>query len=316
MALPDRLDGLLFFPVTPFGAAGGVALDAYRQHLKSRLAYRPGAVFACCGTGEFGSLDLAEYAECVRVAVQEAAAAAPAPVPVVAGVGYGGALAARFATMAAHAGADALLAMPPYLADGGPAGLVEHYRRLADSCELDLILYQRDSAVFTPAAVAELAGHPRIVGFKDGRGDLDLVRRIVGAVRERHGPGALRYFNGMPTAEMSAPAYRAAGVPLYSSAAFCFAPEVALAFYRAYRSGDQSTVDLLLDGFYRPLVELRLLGRGYPVALVKAGVRLDGLDVGPVRPPLVEPPPEHVDRLREIVAAGRALVAGVSRVAS
>ena len=305
MALPGRLDGLLFFPVTPFDASGGLALDAFRQHLKSRLAYGPGAIFACCGTGEFFSLDIEEYAACVRVAVQEAAGA----VPVVAGVGYGGALAARFAAAAAEAGADGLLVMPPYLADGGPAGLVEHYRRLADASGLDLILYQRDNAVFTPAAVAELAGHPRVVGFKDGRGDLDLMRRIVGAVRERHGPGALQYFNGMPTAEMSAPAYQAVGVPLYSSAAFCFAPDVALAFYRAYRSADRSTMDTLLDRFYRPFVELRLQGKGYAVALVKAGVRLEGLDVGTVRPPLVEPPPEHVARLSAIIAAGRALVA-------
>ena len=42
----------------------------------------------------------------------------------------------------------------------------------------------------------------------------------------------------------------------------------------------------LLDGFYRPLVELRNKGRGYAVSLVKAGVRLRGLDVGEVRPPL------------------------------
>src|SRR5262245_4988548 len=135
MALPDRLDGLLFFPVTPFDTSGAVALEAYRQHLKSRLVHAPGAVFACCGTGEFFSLDIEEYAAFVRVAVQETAGS----VPVVAGVGYGGALAARFATAAAEAGADGLLVMPPYLADGGPAGLVEHYRRLADASGLDLI---------------------------------------------------------------------------------------------------------------------------------------------------------------------------------
>jgi 5-dehydro-4-deoxyglucarate dehydratase len=303
--LAGRLDGLLFFPVTPFGRGGGVDLDAYRQHLRSRLAHGPGAVFACCGTGEFFSLGLEEYAEYVRVAVEEAAGR----VPVVAGAGYGAALATRFASAAAEAGADGLLLMPPYLVEGSQAGLGEHYRQVADAAGLDVIIYQRDNAVFTPDTVAELAGHPRIVGFKDGRGDLDLMRRIVGAVRERHGEGALMYFNGMPTAEMTAQAFRAVGVPGYSSAVFCFAPDLAMAFYRAYRGGDEETVDRLLDGFWRPYVQLRQRGIGYAVSLVKAGVRLDGLDVGPVRPPLSEPDPQHVRQLTELIAKGRELIA-------
>jgi 5-dehydro-4-deoxyglucarate dehydratase len=82
-----------------------------------------------------------------------------------------------------------------------------------------------------------------------------------------------------------------------------------MAFYRAFRSGDEATVDRLLDGFWRPYVELRQKGSGYAVSLVKAGVRLDGTDVGSVRPPLSEPDPAHVRRLVELIAAGRELIA-------
>jgi 5-dehydro-4-deoxyglucarate dehydratase len=303
--LAQRLDGLLFFPVTAFDDRGAVDLGVYRQHLKARLAAGPGAIFACCGTGEFFSLAPEEFGRCVRVAVEEAAGT----VPVVAGTGYGAALAGAFAAQAAAAGADGLLVMPPYLADGGQAGLRDHYLRVADASDLDLIIYQRDNAVFTPETVATLAGHPRIVGFKDGRGDLDLMRRIVGAVRERHGGDALVYFNGMPTAEMSAQPYRAVGVTGYSSAVFCFAPDIATEFYRAYRAGDETGVDALLDGFFRPYVQLRLSGAGYAVSLVKAGVRLEGLDVGRVRPPLSEPEPAHVARLAQLIAAGRRVLA-------
>jgi 5-dehydro-4-deoxyglucarate dehydratase len=116
------------------------------------------------------------------------------------------------------------------------------------------------------------------------------------------------YFNGLPTAEMTQLPYRAAGVPHYSSAVFCFAPDLAMAFYRAYRAGDDATCERLLDGFFRPYVELRAKGPGYAVALVKAGVRLEGLDVGPVRAPLSEPAPEHVAQLAELIKAGRELV--------
>lgn len=302
--LAGRLDGLLFFPVTAFDEQGGLDLETYRLHIRARLTEGAAGVFACCGTGEFFSLDIGEYQDCVRVAVEEA----DGRFPVIAGTGYGTALARRFAQAAAVAGADGLLAMPPYLVNADPAGLRAHYTALAEETDLELIVYQRDNVTLTPETVADLAEVPRVVGFKDGRGDLDLMQRIVSAVRERHGEGRLVYLNGMPTAEMTALAYRAVGVPGYSSAVYCFAPDIAMAFYTAYRGGDLELVTRLLDGFYRPLVELRNLGSGYAVSLVKAAVRLEGLDVGPVRAPLSQPSPEHLSRLADLIKTGRALL--------
>ena len=84
--------------------------------------------------------------------------------------------------------------------------------------------------------------------------------------------------------------------------------EIALAFHRALRTGDEATVHRLLDGFYRPFVELRDQGRGYAVVLVKAGVRLRGLDVGEVRTPLQEPAEDHVKQLARIIERGQALL--------
>ncbi|CAM5690558.1 5-dehydro-4-deoxyglucarate dehydratase [Streptomyces hirsutus] len=49
-------------------------------------------------------------------------------------------------------------------------------------------------------------------------------------------------------------------------------------------------------------------GRGYAVSLVKAGVRLRGLDVGEVRPPLDEPAGDHVKRLAQLIERGLALI--------
>lgn len=48
---------------------------------------------------------------------------------------------------------------------------------------------------------------------------------------------------------------------------------------------------------------------GYAVSLVKAGVAIEGLAVGAVRPPLIDAAPEHVDELARIIAAGRAAAA-------
>ncbi|CAL9423797.1 putative 5-dehydro-4-deoxyglucarate dehydratase [Streptomyces sp. enrichment culture] len=295
--------GPLFFPVTAYGPDGSVDLDAYRTHVRRGVEAGAAAVFACCGTGEFHALTPEEFEACVRVAVE----AAEGRVPVVAGAGYGTALAVRYARLAEAAGADGLLAMPPYLVVAGQEGLLRHYREVAAATALPVVVYQRDNAVFTPETVVELARTDGIIGLKDGLGDLDLMQRVISAVRSEV-PGDFLYFNGLPTAEQTQLAYRALGVTLYSSAVFCFAPELALAFHQALRSGDDATVRKLLDGFFRPFVELRARGRGYAVALVKAGVRLRGLDVGEVRPPLHEPTEDHVKQLAELIERGYALL--------
>ncbi|WP_346138836.1 5-dehydro-4-deoxyglucarate dehydratase [Streptomyces coeruleofuscus] len=304
--LAARLDipsGPLFFPVTAYGPDGSVDLDTYRAHVRRGVEAGAAAVFACCGTGEFHALTPEEFERCVRAAVE----AAEGRVPVVAGAGYGTALAVRYARLAEAAGADGLLAMPPYLVVAGQEGLLRHYREIAAATLLPVVVYQRDNAVFTPETVVELARTDGIIGLKDGLGDLDLMQRIVSAVRSEV-TGDFLYFNGLPTAEQTQLAYRALGVTLYSSAVFCFAPEIALAFHQALRVGDDSVVEKLLDGFYRPFVELRAQGRGYAVALVKAGVRLRGLDVGEVRPPLHEPTEDHVKQLAEVIERGYALL--------
>lgn len=302
-SLAARLDGLLFFPVTAFGPDGAVDLDSFRAHVRQGIAGGAAAVFACCGTGEFHALTAEEYRSCLTAAVGEAGG----QVPVVAGVGYGTALAVQFARIAEEAGADGLLAMPPYLVRADQAGLLRHYTALAEATALDVIVYQRDNAVFTPRTVVELARRPRIVGLKDGLGDLELLQRTMSAVRTELPGRDFLYFNGLPTAELTGLAYRGLGVLLYSSAAYCFVPEIALAFRRALSEGADGTVHALLDGFFRPLVELRNQGRGYAVSLVKAGVRLRGPDVGQVRPPLTEPSPGHVKELAALIDRGLAL---------
>ncbi|WJV49544.1 5-dehydro-4-deoxyglucarate dehydratase [Streptomyces flavofungini] len=295
--------GPLFFPVTPYAADGSVDIEAFRTHVRGGVEAGAAAVFACCGTGEFHALTPEEFQLLVTAAVEETAGR----VPVVAGAGYGTALAVRYARIAEAAGADGLLAMPPYLVVAAQEGLLRHYTELAAATSLDVIVYQRDNAVFTPETVVEFARADGIIGFKDGLGDLDLMQRVVSAVRAE-APGDFLYFNGLPTAELTGLAYRGIGVSLYSSAVFCFAPDLALAFHKALNSGDDETAERLIDGFYRPFVELRKEGRGYAVSLVKAGVRLAGLDVGGVRPPLHEPSDEHVKRLAELVERGRALL--------
>ncbi|ANW20792.1 5-dehydro-4-deoxyglucarate dehydratase [Streptomyces clavuligerus] len=303
-----RVQGPLFFPVTAFGRDGSIDLDTYRTHVRAGVDAGAAAVFACCGTGEFHALTPDEFADCVAAAVDATAG----EVPVIAGAGYGTALAVHYARLAEAAGADGLLAMPPYLVLADQAGLLRHYTELAAATSLEVVVYQRDNAVFTPETVVELARDESIAGLKDGLGDLDLMQRILSAVRRDVPDRDFLYFNGLPTAELTGLAYRGIGVTLYSSAAFAFAPDIAMAFHRALAQGDDKTAARLIDGFFAPLVALRNQGRGYAVSLVKAGVRLEGLDVGGVRPPLSEPSADHVRRLAALIERGRALLEGTA----
>src|SRR5690606_36944942 len=92
-------------------------------------------------------------------------------------------------------------------------------------------------------------------------------------------------------------AYRALGVPVYSSAVFNFVPRTAMAFYRAIAAGDHGTTNRLLDDFFLPYLEIRNRVPGYAVSIVKAGAKLVGHDAGPVRAPLTDLLPAELDML-------------------
>jgi 5-dehydro-4-deoxyglucarate dehydratase len=296
-------NGILFFPVTPFRPDGTVDPELLAAHVSTGVDAGAGGVFPACGTGEFHALSASEAAAVTRDAV----VAAAGRVPVIAGAGGPLGHALEVARGAADAGADGLLVLPPYLVGGTQAGLVAYVEQIAAASDLPVIIYHRGTAQYSIESVRRLAENPKVVGFKDGTGDIGTTQLIVRAVAES-GRDDFAFFNGLLTAELTQGAYRGIGVPLYSSAAFAMAPDIANGYYRAYSSGDEEARLALLDGFYRPLVALRDETPGFGVSLIKAGLRLSGLAVGSVRAPLVDPAPAQEARLADILAAGRALL--------
>src|ERR1700733_692426 len=179
-------NGLLFFPVTPYRADGYVDLDELAAQVGRGVDAGAGGVFAACGTGEFSALEPDEYAEVVRVAV----AAIGGRVPVFAGAGGPVRTARRFTDLAMGAGADGVLLLPPYLTEASGPGLVD-YVRAATRDDLPVIVYNRANARFNEDSAVAVARLPQVIGFKDGAGDLDLMIRIVRAVRDAVGEDAL-----------------------------------------------------------------------------------------------------------------------------
>ncbi|MEW9519132.1 5-dehydro-4-deoxyglucarate dehydratase [Streptomyces tubercidicus] len=297
-----ELDGLLAFPLTPFTADLEVDLVAFADNVDRHVAVGAGAVFVACGTGELSSLSPVEQA----AVLAKAREVVGGRVPVWVGAG-GGAAGARAAVAAAQEGdADGVLLLPPYLISGPPGGMVDFVRYAVGDTTVPVIVYHRANGTFTAPAATALLDIPSVVGLKDGYGDVELMTRIVTAVRAVGTERAqdFLFFNGLPTAEVSARAYAAIGVARYSSAVHCFAPEIAHRFHRALTEGDEPVMDALLTDFYLPLVALRDETPGFAISLVKTAARLRGDTVGPVRPPLVEPTAEQVDRLQQIIDNG------------
>ncbi|WP_030147241.1 MULTISPECIES: 5-dehydro-4-deoxyglucarate dehydratase [unclassified Streptomyces] len=300
-----KFRGVLFFPVTPFAADGSLDERRLAQHIESGVAAGAGGVFVACGTGEFHALSAEEIERATRVAVETTAGR----VPVLAAAGGPPPVARDHAARVERAGADGILLLPPYLVSAPQQGLVRYVREVTAATSLPVAFYQRGTARLTEDTAAEIAALPGVVGLKDGLGDIERMHRIVRAVRAVPGTEDFQFFNGLPTAEMTAPAYKGVGVELYSSAVFAFAPEIALAFHRALAEDDEPLLSRLLDEFYGPLVALRDEVPGYAVSLVKAGVTLRGLDVGGVRAPLLDPTPEHIARLSKLLDHGLEVVA-------
>lgn len=297
------LQGVLFFPVTPFDADDRIERDLLVGHIAEGFAQGAGAAFVACGTGEYHALSLDEY----RTAVQAGVEAAGGTGIVLAGVGGPLGHARDCVRIAEEAGVEGLLVLPPYLVRGPQDGVAAYIEAIAASTSLPIIAYHRGTAQFSEATVQRLLQLPTLAGIKDGVGDVALMQQFVLAAR-RAGRADVQFFNGLLTAEASQAAYRAVGVPLYSSAVFAMAPRIANAFYTAYRAEDAAEQARLLDGFYTPLVRLRDQTPGFAVSLIKTGLRLRGLDVGSVRPPLVDPNPEQTEQLRRILERGEELV--------
>ncbi len=122
------------------------------------------------------------------------------------------------------------------------------------------------------------------------------MRQITATMGDR-----LTYLGGMPTAELFAEAYLGAGFTTYSSAVFNFVPGLAVEFYKALRAGEREHCEKILRDFFYPFMAIRNRRKGYAVAAIKAGVRLQGFDAGKVRAPLDDLTKEEEGMLLDLI---------------
>jgi 5-dehydro-4-deoxyglucarate dehydratase len=287
--------GLLSFPLTDFDAEGNFNARTYAERLEWLAPYGATALFAAGGTGEFFSLTAGEYNDVIKTAVDTCRG----KVPILAGVGGPTRQAIALAQEAERLGAHGALLLPHYLTEASQDGLIAHVEAVCRSVKFGIVVYNRGVCRLSAESLAILADRcPNLIGFKDGIGDIELMVQIWRKMGDR-----FSYLGGLPTAEVYAAAYKALGVPVYSSAVFNFMPKLAMDFYHAIAADDHATTNRLLDQFFLPYLEIRNRKAGYSVSIVKAGARLVGHSAGPVRAPLTDLTEQEDEMLRKLILA-------------
>lgn len=284
---------LLTAMVTPFDIAGGLDLDAAVRlaiHLVD-VQHNDGLVLNGTG-GEAPTTTDAEKADLVA-AVKDAVGDRAR---IVAGVGtFDTVHSIHLAEQAAKAGADGLLVVTPYYSRPPQAGLLRHFRSIADATDLPNLVYDIPIRTGTPIAtetLLELAAHDMIVGVKDAKGDVTASAQVIAET-------GLAYYAGNDAEVL--PWLAIGGVGMIGTSTH-FAGPGTVALIEAFDRGDTGEALRL----YRQLLPIYTgIFRTQGTILVKAGLRLQGIDVGPVRSPLVDATEHEISHLRaDLAAAG------------
>jgi 4-hydroxy-tetrahydrodipicolinate synthase len=175
------ITGSLVAIVTPMKPAGELDLAGFRKLIDWHVAEGTDGIVVVGTTGESPTVDFDEHKELIRIAVQHA----HGRIPIIAGTGANStAEAIELAESAKKHGATAQLSVVPYYNKPTQEGQYRHFRKIAESVELPMILYNvpgRTVADLHNDTVLRLAEVPGIIGIKDATANLergtDLIRR-------------------------------------------------------------------------------------------------------------------------------------------
>jgi 4-hydroxy-tetrahydrodipicolinate synthase len=289
---PSRPFGrMLTAMVTPFDVSGEVDLDKAAELATYLIDDQGNDGLVLNGTtGEAPTTTDMEKAELIRVVVDAVGDRAH----VVAGVGtFDTVHSVHLAEQAQKAGAQGLLLVTPYYSKPPQAGLVQHFRVVADATDLPVMLYDipsRSGIQIEPSTMIALAAHDRIVAVKDAKGDFVATSRVLAE-------SELAFYSGDDAVTLPLLAVGAVGVVGTSTHV---SGRQTLAMLSAFERGDVAEAGRL----HRALLPIYTgIFRTQGTILVKAALRLRGIDVGPVRLPLVDATDHEINHLREDLAA-------------
>jgi 4-hydroxy-tetrahydrodipicolinate synthase len=277
--------------VTPFTVAGELDIDG-AQRLASYLVdeQHNDALVINGTTGESPTTTDAEKSELVAAVAEAVGDRAK----IIAGVGtFDTVHTIHLADQAAKAGAHALLVVTPYYSKPPQAGLLQHFRAVADSSDLPVVIYDipgRSGVPVQSETLIELAEHERIVAVKDAKGDLSASAKVIAETD-------LAYYSGDDA--MTLPLLSVGGVGVIGTSTH-FSGVGTKRLIEAYVRGDVAEA-LRLHQQLLPIYTGIFRTQG--VILVKAGLAVQGRSAGPVRLPLVDATDHEISHLREDLRA-------------
>jgi 4-hydroxy-tetrahydrodipicolinate synthase len=283
-----KIHGIIPPVATPMQSNEDLDLPRLKWFLDHLIREGVHGVFVLGTNSEFYALDEREKQQVIATAVEHVRKR----VPVYAGTGAESTReAVRLTKLAEREGADGVSVITPYFVSPSQQEIYDHYRRIAESTALPVILYNNPSTCggtkIDVDTVARLAEIPNILGIKDSSGDLQNTLEYIRVVPER-----FAVMMGRDTLIYSALMFGARGaVPATAN----IAPSLCAEIYDAFQRGDHAAA----KAAQLRLNPIRLsLTLGTAPGGVKAALALLGMSIGPSRAPVAPLPSDKEQKMR------------------
>ncbi|MBW6470594.1 MAG: 4-hydroxy-tetrahydrodipicolinate synthase [Methanosarcinaceae archaeon] len=170
-------EGVLPALITPFSKDNSIDKNGFQENVSFVETGGISGIVACGTTGESATLSTAEHEQLIDISVD------CANVPVLVGTGSNNtAEAIELTKYADDAGVDGALLISPYYNKPNNAGLIKHFKIIAESVDIPILLYNvptRTSQDIPLEVILELSKVDNIVGIKEASGNLDKITRII-----------------------------------------------------------------------------------------------------------------------------------------
>ena len=295
-----QVRGIIPPVATPMQPNEDLDLPRLKWFIDHLLANGVHGIFVLGTNSEFYALDENEKQQVIATAVEHVRGRAP----VYAGTGAETTReAVRLTRMAEKEGADGVSVITPYFISPNQQEIADHYRRIAESTKLPVILYNNPGTCggvkIEVDTVARLAEVPNIVAIKDSSGDLQNTNEMIRAVPDR-----FSVLMGRDTLIFPALMFGAKGaVPATGN----IAPKLLVEIYETFMKGDIAASKAAQLKLNPVRMSLTL---GTAPGGVKAALQLLGLPIGPCRSPVAPLPADKLQKMRAALEAGGLTVKG------
>ncbi len=285
-----KLHGIITALLTPFSSNGQVDEAAIRELVQFQIKSGVNGLFPLGTTGMGPAMEPGERKQVAEIVVNEANGRVPVIVQV------GAADPAASVDLARHAekcGADAVACLTPFYYHPGTDATIEHFKRMATSTKLPVLVYNIPSNTgnnVDAKLLAQLSRIPNIVGIKDSSRDFPQLLDYLANV-----PPGFAVINGTDSYLFSA---FCAGVNAGVSATANAVPELFVEMYGAFKASDLTKGARL----QRKIHSLRAAMSNPPLTPLLEVLKMRGLKSGYVRSPLRSMTSEEVAALRSTVA--------------